>query len=267
MLREIRAASFVLVIASPAYRRRAEGDAAAGEGRGVQWEANLIRNEVLADPQASLNRFLPVVPPGYSADDIPAWLGPASHTHYAVSQYTLTGAEKLLRLLTGQPYETLPPLGPLPSLLRRAAQPSAGIAVPMDRTMRALVRRLADRSDDRSDAIVQADIRQLLLVGGLGLDERDLGAELEDRHRIDVAVGSTAFEARHDLRMAGVFSDAEAELVEYLAARSQRSGDRYVGVLTDGAVWYLYCFVGDELQKIASLSVDPSVPDVEQLRD
>jgi hypothetical protein len=80
----------------------------------VQWEANLIRNELLADHQASLNRFLPVVLPGCSADDIPAWLGPASHTHYAVSEYTLTGAGKLLRLLTGQPYEPMPPVGPVP---------------------------------------------------------------------------------------------------------------------------------------------------------
>jgi hypothetical protein len=267
MLREIRAASFVLVIASPAYRRRAEGDAAAGEGRGVQWEANLIRNEVLADPHASLNRFLPVVLPGCSADDIPAWLGPVSHTHYAVSEYSLTGAEKLLRLLTGQPYEAQPPLGPLPKLLPRAAQPSAGIAVPMDRTILALVRRIADRTGARSDASVQADIRQLLLVGGLGLDERDLGAEFEDRRRIEIAVGSTVVEVRNNLRPAEVFRDAEAELAEYLAARSHRSGDRYVGVLTDGAVWYLYCFVSDELQRITSLSIDPSIPDVEKLLD
>ena len=34
MLRQVRRADFVLVIASPAYRRRAEGDAAADEGRG-----------------------------------------------------------------------------------------------------------------------------------------------------------------------------------------------------------------------------------------
>jgi hypothetical protein len=266
MLREIRAARFVLVIASPAYRRRAEGDAAADEGRGVQWEANLIRNEVLADQQASLNRFLPVVLPGCSADDIPAWLGPASHTHYAVSEYTLTGARTLLRLLTGQSYESMPPVGPVPRLLPRAAQPSAGIAVPMDRTILALVRRLADRSGARSDASVQADLRQLLLVSDLGLDERDLGAEADDRRRIDVAVGSTVFEVRDDLRTAWMFKDAEAELAEYLAARSHRSGDRYVGVLTDGAVWYLYSFVSDELQKITSLHLDASSPDVEKLQ-
>ena len=34
MLRQVRDARYVLVVASPAYRRRAEGDAAADEGRG-----------------------------------------------------------------------------------------------------------------------------------------------------------------------------------------------------------------------------------------
>jgi hypothetical protein len=49
MLGEVRAADFVLVIASAAYRRRAEGDAEADEGRGVQFEAVLIREEMYRD--------------------------------------------------------------------------------------------------------------------------------------------------------------------------------------------------------------------------
>ena len=39
MTREIRDADHVLVIASPEYKRRGEGDAGPDEGRGVQWEA------------------------------------------------------------------------------------------------------------------------------------------------------------------------------------------------------------------------------------
>jgi hypothetical protein len=270
MLQEIRAARFVLVIASPAYRRRAEGDAAAGEGRGVQWEAVLIREAVYADQQAALDRFLPVVLPGCSANDIPGWLGPTSKTHYVVSEYTVTGVGRLLRLLTDQPYETVPPLGPVPVLPPRPARPTAGAVELMDRDLLALVRRLADRTQSRSDAMVQADIRKLLVIGGLGLDERDLSNEfatsVEDR-RIDVAAGFTVFEVRTDLRTAGVVRGAEEELAEYLAARGQRTGKRYVGVLTDGAVWLLYCFVGDGLQQVASLPVDPSAPDVDRLLD
>lgn len=121
MLRQVRAATFVLLVASPAYRQRAEGEAPAGAGLGVQWEAALIREEVYADREAALNRFLPVVLPGCAQEDIPVWLGRATATHYAVSDYTVPGAESLLRLLTAQPYETEPPLGTPPVLAPRGA--------------------------------------------------------------------------------------------------------------------------------------------------
>ncbi|MGH3907592.1 MAG: SEFIR domain-containing protein [Pseudonocardiaceae bacterium] len=116
MLDQIRQARFVLVVASPAYRERAEGEAAPDEGRGVRWEAALIRQEVYADREAALQRFLPVVLPGCSPADIPVWLDRETGTHYAVSDYTVPSAEGLLRLLTGQPYETVPPLGSQPVL-------------------------------------------------------------------------------------------------------------------------------------------------------
>lgn len=124
MQHEMRAARFVLVVASPAYRRRAEGEAADDEGRGVQWEAALIREEVNAGRQAALERIVPVVLPGCNAGDIPVWLGPTTTSHYVVSEFTVGGAEQLLRLLTGQPYELEPPLGPRPLLPPRGA-PSA----------------------------------------------------------------------------------------------------------------------------------------------
>ncbi|MGH4024282.1 MAG: CHAT domain-containing protein, partial [Pseudonocardiaceae bacterium] len=121
MLREVREARFVLVVASPAYRQRAEGEAPAGEGLGVQWEAALIREEVYSDREAALNRFLPVVLPGCAQRDIPVWLGRGTSTHYVVSDYTVPGAETLLRLLTAQPYEFEPPLGKPPVLAPRGA--------------------------------------------------------------------------------------------------------------------------------------------------
>src|SRR5687767_13035163 len=39
MDQQLRETRFVLVIASPAYRERAEGRGPTGEGRGVRWEA------------------------------------------------------------------------------------------------------------------------------------------------------------------------------------------------------------------------------------
>ena len=120
MTREVRDADRVLVIASPAYKQRAEGDAGPGEGRGVQWEARLIRDLFYADQQAGLRRFLPVVLPGCSPADIPLWLAPASATYYQVGEFTVAGAEDLLRVLTGQPGVLEPPLGTAPVLPPRA---------------------------------------------------------------------------------------------------------------------------------------------------
>lgn len=129
MLKQVRDAAFVLVIASPAYRRRSEGEAGPSEGRGVQWEAALIREYVYADRHAALGKFLPVLLPGRSNTDIPTWLGPTSTTHYSVTAFSTAGTEKLLRVLTQQPYETEPAIGQAPILPARSLleeQPHGG---------------------------------------------------------------------------------------------------------------------------------------------
>src|SRR5260370_41388884 len=89
--------------------------------------------------------------------------------------------------------------------------------------LRALLDRLANRDRVRSEANVQADVRQLMLTGGLGLNEHDLAVDLETpvsgHRRIDVEVGFTAIEVKKDLRSAAVLRDAKAQLTGYVAAR------------------------------------------------
>jgi hypothetical protein len=133
MLSQVRHADFVLIVASPEYRRRGEGDAAPSEGRGVQWEAALIREEFYADRATAMRKFLPVLLPGRSAQDIPLWLGPRSGTSYRITEFTLAGAEKLIRLLTHQPYEVPTPLGRLPVLPSRPAQREPSSIAPLSR--------------------------------------------------------------------------------------------------------------------------------------
>ncbi|WP_131770938.1 toll/interleukin-1 receptor domain-containing protein, partial [Candidatus Protofrankia californiensis] len=116
MEQQIHAADFILMIASPAYRRRAGGDAAADDGRGVQWEAGQIRDVIYRDQQAGLRRVLPVVLPGATTDDIPLFLRPSSTTHYRVDAISDAGLEALLRVLLGQPLEIEPVPGNRPSL-------------------------------------------------------------------------------------------------------------------------------------------------------
>jgi hypothetical protein len=121
MADEIREADFVLVIASPEYRKRAEGRSGPDVGRGVQWEARLIRDAFYRD-QRGLDRFVPVVLPGEDIDGLPDFIAPATSTVYHVSDFTVSGADTLLRLLTGQPEIVEPPLGQVPVLDPRSVR-------------------------------------------------------------------------------------------------------------------------------------------------
>jgi tetratricopeptide (TPR) repeat protein len=113
---QLRAARFVLVVASPAYRQRAEGEAPDGEGRGVRWEARRLRDILYRDREVGLAEVVAVVLGDGSPEDLPDWLTPASRTWYSVPEFTVAGAEPLLRLLTGQDAEQVPPLGAVPLL-------------------------------------------------------------------------------------------------------------------------------------------------------
>ncbi|MCR3752899.1 CHAT domain-containing protein, partial [Lentzea californiensis] len=108
----------MLVVASATYRERAEGRSGPDTGRGVQWEARLIRDAFYAHSDG-LDRFVPVVLSGQSAEGVPDFLAPASSTVYHVTDFSLAGADALLRLLLSQPAETVPDLGAVPVLGQR----------------------------------------------------------------------------------------------------------------------------------------------------
>lgn len=122
MADEIRAADHILIIASAAYRERAEGRAEREVGRGVQWEARLIRDAFYAD-QNRLDHFLPVVLPGQTIEGLPDFLAPRTSTVYQIKEFSVAGADSLLRLLTGQPSTLVPPLGPIPVLAPHPTPP------------------------------------------------------------------------------------------------------------------------------------------------
>jgi tetratricopeptide (TPR) repeat protein len=124
MLEQVRDARYVLVVASPAYKRRSDGLAAADEGRGVQFEARLIREFFYRDQDAGVERFLPVLLPGVPVECIPDFLSPTAGMHYRADSMSVAGCEPLLRVLTGQPWEVEPPLGQVPVLAPRAVGPS-----------------------------------------------------------------------------------------------------------------------------------------------
>jgi len=128
-----------------------------------------------------------------------------------------------------------------------------------------LLRRLAARERVRSEATVQADVRQLLLTGGLGLADHDLDVQLEtqvgDRRRIDVEVGFTVIEVKKDLSNQGIVRAAKEQLAGYVAARAAQTGQRYVGILTDGREWHAYHERDGTLVDVTQHVINPTKPD------
>jgi SAM-dependent methyltransferase len=96
----------------------------------------------------------------------------------------------------------------------------------------------------RSEATIQSDVRMMLLDSELGLEQENLDVQLEThvggRRRIDVEVGRTVFEVKRSLATPAAIAAALEQLGDYVHARSEEMGQRYVGVLTDGRLWIAY---------------------------
>lgn len=131
--------------------------------------------------------------------------------------------------------------------------------------------RLANRAHGRAEANIQSDLHLFLAAAPLDLGEGDikdieLEAQVGKRRRIDVEIGFTVFEVKKDLRTGNVKVDAlDDQLTDYVRTRTETLGQRYVGVLTDGAEWYLYQLVDDRLREVSHFELSPVSPDVEGL--
>jgi hypothetical protein len=121
--------------------------------------------------------------------------------------------------------------------------------------------RLCGRDNRRTEAEIQADVRQFILDAPFELEENDLSlvhleSQLGDRRRIDVEVGATVIEVKRDLRAERIRRDAEEQLAGYVQMRAEQTGLRYVGILTDGTAWYCYYLVDDELRQASEISLE-----------
>ena len=135
-----------------------------------------------------------------------------------------------------------------------------------------LLAQIARRDNTRSEATLQADIRQLVLTAPLSLSAEDVvTADLETpvgiRRRIDIEVGSCLIEVKRDLSAGSVLPDAIEQLADYLAARQKETGCRYVGILTDGADWRCVCLPGEAEagppREVSAYKLSPTRPDPE----
>ncbi|WP_103347676.1 SEFIR domain-containing protein [Amycolatopsis sp. CA-128772] len=110
-IEQLAEADFVLVIASPDYKRRAEGTEEPHLGLGAQFEAAMIRDNLTRDLPRATRRILPVVLPGRRVEEIPSFLNAHSTTHYEITEFTLAGVEELLVAITGLARFSLPEIG------------------------------------------------------------------------------------------------------------------------------------------------------------
>lgn len=114
---QIRAADFVLVIASPDYRRRSGSPAEPGDGPGSRYEIAIMRDMLTQDRDSAIERLLPVVLPGRAVSEIPQFLNPYSTTRFSVSRIDDDGVAELLAALHWDGSDPLPPMpereGPL----------------------------------------------------------------------------------------------------------------------------------------------------------
>lgn len=158
--------------------------------------------------------------------------------------------------LSGRPREPTPALGP--GTRDGLPRDPTTLAAVGKRTVATLIGELARRDAPRTEAMVQADVRELLLSADLGLDEQqvvELEAQVGDRRRIDVEAGFAVIEVKKDLRKGNVRAGAVEQLAGYVQHRSEQLGQRYIGVLTDGAEWRAYRLAEDGLTEVSALTL------------
>lgn len=112
MIDEIRAADFVLCLASPAYRNRVESWADSSVGRGARWEGAHITEALYTDFAQGSRRFIAVVIKPCTPEHIPDVLRPVGSTYYVMPD----DDEELYRRITNQPRVVPVPVGQIVKL-------------------------------------------------------------------------------------------------------------------------------------------------------
>ena len=151
---------------------------------------------------------------------------------------------------------------PASAVLRRWPDLSTLVATSPERA--ALVRQLARRQSTTQSSL-ESELMSLLQGEDTGLTKQDL--ERLDSKALHVQPGLAVVEVRTDLRNDEAVSEAERQLDRHMQLYSRLNGKRYVGILTDGAIWHLYRLAERKAVRIdgASHYVDYNSPDAEAL--
>jgi hypothetical protein len=128
--------------------------------------------------------------------------------------------------------------------------------------------RLATRNPGRTEADIQADVRDLLLYGGFDLGEWQVRLEspAAEQTRIDVEIGALIIECKRDLRAPAALAKAEEQLAGYLADRESTTGSKLNGLLTDGVAWRLYRSSAHGIELVSAQDLQPGQEDSGRFR-
>jgi hypothetical protein len=100
MQQQIAEADIVLIVCTPAYRKRFEGLEEVGKGRGATFEGYIVLQE-LHDSSMLNKKFIPVLLPGATSDDIPIALRGVAY--YAIPDSYSTLQSRLFDLTKVSP--------------------------------------------------------------------------------------------------------------------------------------------------------------------
>ncbi len=127
-----------------------------------------------------------------------------------------------------------------------------------DRTIE-LIRHLSTRPGHDE---VKADFRELLTTE-FGADIFALEFEKrvpEVRGRIDALIGRTVFEAKSNLERE--IGDVIRKMPDYLSDRERETGEKYVGIASDGLKWIVYELTNGELVEIKNWQLNVAEPEL-----
>ena len=102
-MHNIRAADFVLVIASPVCKAVGNAEVGNKSNRGMQSEVALLKEKLHADRETWIEKILPVILPPHGPEDLPDFVLPETADHYKVNTPTVADALPLLRKITDRP--------------------------------------------------------------------------------------------------------------------------------------------------------------------
>lgn len=119
-----------------------------------------------------------------------------------------------------------------------------------------LLRHLAGRPGHDE---VKSDFRDLLIAEfGAQLHQIRFEQSIEVQSRTDALIGRTVFEAKRNLDAER--ADVLRKMPDYLANRERETGEKFVGIASDGLKWSVYALEGDALIELRSYQLDPDKP-------